>query len=360
MYMKSINILLLAIVLTSCHSNYSQYAKIDFSPLDSMINCWINRSYYPGASIAIANKDTLLFEKYYGTYSEDTEVYIASAGKWLTAATIAAVVDHTDLSWDDPIEKWIPEFKDGTKASITLKQLLSHTSGILSYHNAPKRDIYNRLDSAVMDILPLDTIFSPGTHFKYGGLSMQVAGRMTEIAGKADFETLFNQYIGAPLNMKNTHFTPVDTSGGHSPMLAGGARTTLHNYMRFLNMIFHDGVYQGQQIVSAESIREMQADQIGNAQVNPGEYVEKALGYKHSGIYGLGEWREKVDSLGNAYQISSPSWAGAYPWINKKDGIYGFFLTHVEGNSAAKDNFSPFYNAPILSATVSEIIKREN
>ena len=37
----------------------------------------------------------------------------------------------------------------------------------------------------------------------------------------------------------------------------------------------------------------------------------------HTGIYGLGEWRELIDeATGEAYQISSPGWAGAYPWIN--------------------------------------------
>lgn len=57
----------------------------------------------------------------------------------------------------------------------------------------------------------------------------------------------------------------------------------------------------------------------------PGEYVERALGKHHTGIYGLGEWRELLDEqTGEAYQISSPGWAGAYPWINKREGVCGF------------------------------------
>lgn len=360
--MKYVNILflLLSVGLASCHREYSSNVEKDFSPLDSMVTCWIERNYYPGASIAIADKDTVLFEKYYGTYTEDTEVYVASAGKWLTAATIAAVVEHTSLSWDDPVKKWIPQFEGGAMAEITLRQLLSHTSGIPGYHRLPKRDTYNRLGCAVRDILPLDTVYAPGTRFQYGGLSMQVAGRMAEIAGNANFETLFKQYIAVPLGMQHTHYTPVDLAEGHSPMLAGGLRTTLPDYMRFLNMIFHNGMYADKQVLSAESVSEMQKDQIGDAHVNAGEYVEKAIGSKHTGIYGLGEWREKIDAAGIAYQISSPGWAGAYPWINKKDGVYGFFLTHVEGNSAAKDGFSPFYNAPVLSETVSRIMEEDN
>jgi CubicO group peptidase (beta-lactamase class C family) len=65
---------------------------------------------------------------------------------------------------------------------ITLRQLLSHTSGVRPYLPEPRVDNYNHLDSAVMEILPLDTVFTPGTRFEYGGLAMQIAGRMAEKA----------------------------------------------------------------------------------------------------------------------------------------------------------------------------------
>lgn len=60
---------------------------------------------------------------------------------------------------------------------ITLRQLLSHTSGVRPYLPEPRVDNYNHLDSAIMEILPLDTVFTPGTRFEYGGLAMQIAGR---------------------------------------------------------------------------------------------------------------------------------------------------------------------------------------
>ena len=53
------------------------------------------------------------------------------------------------------------EFKNDAKGMITLRQLLSHTSGVRPYLPEP-RDNYNQLDSAVMEILPLDTVFTPG------------------------------------------------------------------------------------------------------------------------------------------------------------------------------------------------------
>lgn len=334
-----------------------QVAHYDFAPMDSLISGWIKRGYYPGASIVLVKNDTVLFEKQYGAYTPDTEVYIASAGKWLAAAAIAAVVDETKLSWDDPVQRWLPEFQGDPKGKITLRQLLSHTSGIRPYQPEPKRDVHNVLADAVAEILPLDTAFAAGKRFEYGGLAMQVAGRMAEVAAGMDFETIFQKKIARPLGMKHTHFTPVDLGGGHSPMLGGGARTVLHDYIRFLNMIFHEGNYQGRQVLSKRAVREMQADQVRGAKVLPGEYVEKGLGLRHTGIYGLGEWREKVDKRGEAYQISSPGWAGAYPWLNKQDGVYGFFLTHVVGDAARKDGFSPFYNAPVLSELTTKLLQ---
>lgn len=51
----------------------------------------------------------------------------------MAAAVIGAVVDSTSLDWDDPVEKWLPEFKGDAKGKILLRQLLSHTSGVRPY-----------------------------------------------------------------------------------------------------------------------------------------------------------------------------------------------------------------------------------
>lgn len=187
---------------------------------------------------------------------------------------------------------------------------------------------------------------------------MQIAGRMAEAAMGKEFETLFQELLAQPLEMKNSHFTPINTDGGHAPMLGGGLCTTLNDYIHFLSMIYHEGTYEGKRILTAETVKEMQANQVKDALVSPGEYTEIALGQSHTGIYGLGEWRELIDKkTGEAYQISSPGWAGAYPWINKRDSVYGFFIAHVVGSSAKEDGFSSFYGSPVISRTVSEIVK---
>ena len=342
---------------TSCRPADNRQADYDFTPLDSIITSWMNKGYYPGASICVVRDDNVIFQKNYKNFTPDTKVYVASAGKWVAAAVIGAVVDCTELDWNDSVKKWIPEFKNDIKGMITLRQLLSHTSGVRPYLPKPRVDNYNHLDSAIMEILPLDTVFTPGTRFEYGGLAMQIAGRMAEKAMNKEFEELFQELIARPLGMKNSHFTPVNTDGGHAPMLGGGLCTTLHDYMRFLDMIYHNGVFEEKQLLKPETIHEMQADQVGNAEVHPGEYVERALKKHHTGIYGLGEWRELIDeATGEAYQISSPGWAGAYPWINKQDRVYGFFIAHVQGSSQKEDGFSSFFGSPVISQTVSNII----
>lgn len=96
----------------------------------------------------------------------------------ISSSCLASAVDQTDLEWDDPVEKWLPEFKGDPKGGILLRQLFSHTSGIPDYHPQPKRDVYNVLADAVADILPMDTVFAAGSRFQYGGLAMQVGGRV--------------------------------------------------------------------------------------------------------------------------------------------------------------------------------------
>jgi Beta-lactamase class C and other penicillin binding proteins len=350
---------LVFVFLNSIASTREKTTKttFDFSSIDNKIQSWIDNGYYHGAGLLVAHDNQVILDKSYGNYTKDTVVYIASSGKWLAAATIAAIVDEGKLSWDDPVQKWLPEFAD-VKGKATLRQLFSHTAGFPDYQpQVAHRDDYQTLKESVANIvgLPADTI--PGTKFRYGGLAMQVAGRMAELATSNDWETLFQEKIARPLGMKNTHFTPVDKGGGHSPMLGGGARTTLHDYVNFLKMIFNNGTFEGKQILSVDAITEMQSDQVGNATFKRPEFVERVRAQKHSGIYGLGEWREELDSVGNAVLISSPSWAGAYPWIDKTTNTYGFFITHVDVANANRDGFSSFYNSPVLAQMVRDIIE---
>lgn len=332
----------------------------DLFKVDAIIQQWVDKHYYTGASLWVVKDGELLCEKYFGDANPGSVVYIASSGKWLAAAAIAAVVDEGRLSWDDPASKWIPEL-DHAMGRATLRQLLSHTAGYPAYQPADKpTDNYQTLAESVKQLIPLKPENQPGERFQYGGLAMQVAGRMAELATGKEWEALFQEKIARPLAMKNTHFTPVDNqAGGHAPMLAGGARSTLRDYANFLEMIARDGEFRGRRVLSKEVVREMQADQVRGAHVDvAAEYVSRAHGAQHTAVYGLGEWREELDPKGKALLISSPSWAGTYPWIDKTTGVYGIFLAHVDGNGpASKEKFSSFYASHVIPMLVREALK---
>lgn len=333
--------------------NRSVKNAYDFSELQNKIQRWVDSGYYNGTSIIIVKDNKTIYEKYFGNYDTNTVAYIASAGKWLAVAAIAAVVDEGRLSWDDQVVKWLPQFTD-SKGKATLRQLLSHTAGFLDYQPEGKHpDDYQTLKEAVDQIADLPADCYPGIKFKYGGLAMQVAGRMAELSTGKNWETIFQEKIAKPCNMTQTRFTPVDSTPGHNPMLGGGARTSLHDYANFLNMIFNNGMFNGKRILSSSAIREMQADQIGSAKVSAGEYVERSRGSSRNDIYGLGQWREEVNERGEAVLISSPSWAGAYPWIDKKNNVYGFFLARI---ASAKNGFNSFYASPVLPVITRAVV----
>lgn len=355
---KSDFLLLVLFIFSFSRPVYAQRWEnrdFDFSYLDREINGWVDSGFYHGAAILIAQNNKVIHKKYFGNYNPQTIAYIASAGKWLAAAAIAAVVDRGRLSWDDPVKKWIPEMK-GEKGNATLRQLLSHTAGYPDYQpEGVERDHYQTLTESVSHIIPLLADTLPGTKFKYGGLAMQVAGRMAEIATEKTWEEIFQENIAIPLMMKNTHFTPVDDTPGHSPMLGGGARANLDDYANFLNMLTNDGLFNGKRILSAKVIAEMQSNQIGNARVDKGEFVALTRADQRKDIYGLGEWREELDGMGQAQLISSPGWAGAYPWIDKKNHVYGFFLARI---AEMKNGFNSFYASPVLPYLVRDVIAK--
>ena len=146
--------------------------------------------------------------------------------------------------------------------------------------------------------------------------------------------------------------TKIASLVGFSPMLGGGFRTSLRDYVNFLSMIANNGIFEGKQILSPEVIAEMESDQIKNAFVQQPEYVWNTRQNAHNGIYGMGVWREEIDENGKATLISSPGWAGAYPWVDRENNLYGFVLAKVNTEKANAEGFSSFYGSAVLPVVV--------
>lgn len=329
----------------------------DFSSLDARLRERVDAGYFPGMSVRIGRGETILHEAHFGDGAPDRVAHVASAGKWVAVAVIAALVDEGKLNWDDRARTFIPEL-DGPKGEARLTELLSHTAGYPDYQPADaRRDDYQTLEESVRHIVSLPAVAEPGQVFQYGGLAMQVAGRMAELAASQPFNDIFRTRIAQPLGMTRSGFSPVSEEPGFSPMLGGAFYTTAEDYGRFLMMLSQDGVFSGKRILSVRSVQTMQADHVGAAKILKDDFIAPARAVRRSDIYGLGQWREEVNAEGRATLLSSPGWAGAYGWIDKAADVWGLVLAKADVPVAVKDGYNTFLGSSIYAPMVRSALK---
>jgi CubicO group peptidase (beta-lactamase class C family)/pimeloyl-ACP methyl ester carboxylesterase len=328
-------------------------AAPDFSWLDARLRERVDKGYFDGMGLMVGRGGRILHEAYVGDGGPDVVRHVASTGKWTAAATIAALVDEGRLRWDDPVRKYLPQFA-GAKGDATLRQLLSHTAGYPDYQpEGRRRDDYPTLEEAVAHIVDLPAAAAPGEVFRYGGLAMQVAGRMAELAAGQSFDAIFQSRIAGPLGMRHSGYTPVSTEPGFNPMLGGSLFTTTRDYGRFLMMIARRGTAGGRRILSARAVAALEADQVRGATVGRGEYVELARqDVARKDIYGLGQWREEVDRAGRPLLLSSPGWAGAHAWVDRASDVWGVVIAKANVDRAVADGYSTFLGSSIYAPMV--------
>ncbi|MEV0651012.1 serine hydrolase domain-containing protein [Phytomonospora sp. NPDC050363] len=149
-------------------------------------------------------RETLLDEREPVTL--DTVYDLASLTKLYVTVLALSLVDEGALALDEPVERWLPEY--GDSAWVTLRQLLTHTSGLPDVYAPRGVDGPSRWRS-VMSVGLLD---APGTVHRYSCVGFQVAGRIVESAGGAGLDALLAERIAEPLGLKSTGFLPADPS----------------------------------------------------------------------------------------------------------------------------------------------------
>lgn len=305
----------------------------DFTPVTQRVERLVADARLPGASVLIVRDGDVLYERAFGGYSLQQRVAIASASKWVTGAVIARLVDRGLMRWDDRIERYLPA-APADKRAITLRQLYSHSSGLPASLSGCIGIPDLAMQACVDEILALPLAYPPGQGFAYGGLSMQVAGRMAELAAGKSFDTLLREELSTPLGLTATDFGFTSTTPGlvsvSNPRIAGGLRSTLADYGRFLSAIQQRGVFAGSAWLSPALIDQMAEDQTRGAPVVSTPLPE-AIGY------GIGQWRERVAADGRATALSSPGAFGFYPNLDHEAGFAGVFLTqNTLGNVASE------------------------
>lgn len=373
--------------------------------IDQFIQDYVNKGYIPGGVFLIARDNQIVYYKNFGfrstdkkaPYQKDDIFRIASMTKAVTTVAIMQLYEQGKLGLDDPVMNYIPAFKNSkvldqfnakdssyttvpVKSPITIRQLLTHTSGIVygAFSQGALRAIYTK--KGLMDVglshtkmtteefinrladVPL--AFQPGEKYNYG-LNMDVLGRVVEVVSGTKLSDYFRKNIFEPLGMKSTFFylpkekqaklVPIymqredgtldmaANTGGISagmdyPLQAdnnhyaggGGLSSTAMDYATFIQALLNNGEYNGKRILSRKTIEVMTGDQmirlnqLGNGYSNrPGETY--CLGFS------------LVTDQGKGIGMKSPGtyeWAGYFNtkfFIDPKEQLIFVGMTQILG-----------------------------
>ena len=300
----------------------------DFSAIDQLLEDSAPK--LNGLALIIFKDGECIYDEGFSGLTTDSVVPIASASKWLSAGCLMSVIDNGTLSLDSKASDFLENF-ELEKGNMTIRQMFSLTSGLPGYtpgYNALNDPILTNkeitLEESVDLISEIDLIADPGAELWYGALSMQVAGRIAEMAAEEPWMELFDEHIATPLMMPNTDFYAFGETT--NPRIASGIQSSARDYVNFLQMILNDGMFNGTRVLSSNSVRQIVQDQTRNATImyTPWEKYEDIKPGCSETRYGIGCWMEEIDSnTGVAIQASSPGAFGFAPWIDFKHNICG-------------------------------------
>jgi CubicO group peptidase (beta-lactamase class C family) len=338
--------------------------------IDSYLNKAIKDNQIPGAVALIRRNNKIIYNKAFGysdvenkiKYSTDDIFRIASMTKAVTSLAVLMLWEEGGFNLDDPIEKYIPEFKnlkiltnfndtDSTylskpaKNKISIRHLLTHTSGIgygvidgdarfkAMYKKHGIVDLFTtdsiNIESNVKKLAQLPLHHEPGEAFTYGE-SLDVLGYFIEVISQKSLDVFFKERIFEPLEMKDSYFylptthqdrlVPVQTKKdgfwtkyrgdfydtnfpvkGAKTFLSGGAglSSTTADYSNFLQMFLNKGSFNGKQILGKKTVELVHINQ--NSHI-PDSSIGLAFGLVS----------EKDQALGGKGSAGTITWGGYF------------------------------------------------
>jgi len=263
-----------------CLASNGQY---NFSGLDKFF-IGQKKSFGNDFAALIYKDGKIIYQKETEEFKIKSKAMVSGSSQWLTAALVMTFVDEGIITLDDRISTYLPIFETYGKSYITIRQCLSHQTGIEDNQKLVARMLqrkkFESLEEEVNSFAKREIAANPGTTFNYGGIGPSIAGRVLEIVSKRRFELLAKQRLFTPLNMRNTTFIPEENSTNP----ASGAGSTAADYLNFLTMLLNKGMFMGKRVLSEAAVIEMQTIQTGKAAIK--YQPEATIGYQ----YGLGTW----------------------------------------------------------------------
>jgi CubicO group peptidase (beta-lactamase class C family) len=168
----------------------------------------------PGAAVAVVRDGDVVFAKGYGLAAVEAEVPVttrsnfrlASMTKQFIAAAITILHERGTLSYDDSIARWLPSLPASTNA-ITIRQLLTHTSGLVDYEDLiPEAQTEQVLDADVLRLLESAdrTLFTPGEKYQYSNSGYVLLGLIIERASGLTLGEFLDREIFAKRGMRGS------------------------------------------------------------------------------------------------------------------------------------------------------------
>jgi CubicO group peptidase (beta-lactamase class C family) len=277
---------------------------------------FVERQVLAGAVTLVATKDKVVDVSTVGyadiktkePMREDTLFWIASQTKPITGTALMMLVDEGKVKIEDPVEKYLPEFKGLMIVAekdeehvllrkpshlVTVREIMSHTSGMAfkSPMETPTLDTLSLKDAVRSHALvPLQR--DPGTKYEYANAGINTAGRIIEVVSGMSYEEFLQKRIFDPLGMKDTTFWPTEeqckriaksykpnaakdgleemridqlryplSDRTRGPMPAGGLFSTARDVGRFCQMILNGGTLDGKRYISEAALKVMTSKQ---------------------------------------------------------------------------------------------------
>ncbi len=253
------------------------------------------------AAIVVARHNKIVLARGFGkeTHAADAPAVdadsiflLASITKPVTGCALMILVDRGLVSLDDPVSRYIPEFQGGERAKVTVRNLLSHISGLpdMLPENRELRRAHAPLSAFVAGAAKTPLLYSPGTSFRYQSKGILLAAEIVErVTGKRlrDFE---KEEIFGPLGMshsalgmgdwkiedtvwfedgRNSNRADLERFGANSPYWRdmghpwGGMHSSALDLAILLQTMLNRGEYAGKRVFSQAAVDAMTRDHNG-------------------------------------------------------------------------------------------------
>jgi uncharacterized protein YbbC (DUF1343 family)/CubicO group peptidase (beta-lactamase class C family) len=188
----------------------------DFANIDRIMNAAVTRGTIPGGVVLVGHNGEVVYRKAFGMRSlepgkeamtVDTIFDLASMTKCVaTATSVMKLVEQGRIRLNDPVAAYLPEFAKNGKENITIRQLLTHFSGLKE--DLDLKTPWKGRSAAYQMAMDEKPIFPPGSRFLYSDINFEVLGFVVEKVSGLSLDVYAEKNIFDPLAMNETRFLP--------------------------------------------------------------------------------------------------------------------------------------------------------